>query len=426
MIFDVSRIAIGQVVAQSINLLALPVLTRLYQPEVFGAFAVFSAAIWILVVFATLQAEHLIITMRTKRMAKALTFAILFTVLLSGILIFALLETFIFLDLFQSITGDFNHLSVWLSLTVVVIGVNQVLRFYATYVGKFKAHSISVVLNSIGLVSVSIGYAIYVNGDAPVIGLIVGQITGMLISILPYILYTDILHVKERKLFYISYRILRSVVGKLPVLLVTHLSKTLSFRIPVFMVANVGGEISAGAFAMADRLISIPTGVFGQAVGQVFRHRFKSDKDDHVRQLEQPRAVIKATFVLALLSYGTFILVADPLVIFLLGENWAVVVPFVKIIAVMEMMNFIFYSVEDVAIIRGIYYYRMLWQFGQLCILMLLFVAVSVTDFIVDVENLVTVICLVRIVSIIYDLSRTWRSAKDIKIEAFSKWFKVD
>ncbi len=426
MLIDISRIAVGQVIAQVLNLLALPVLTRLYQPEVFGTFAVFSATTWILVIFATLQAEHLIVTMRTRRKAKALTFAILLMVLLFGVFIFALLEVVLTFEWFRVVANRVDNLAFWLSLTVVTISISQVLRYYATYVGQFKAHGRSAVLNAIALASVSIGFALYISGEATVIGLILGQAVGMMFSILPYVFYTDILHMNGRKAFFISYKVLRSTLGKLPVLIVTHLSKTLSFRVPVFMVANIGGEVSAGAFAMADRLMSIPTGVLGQAVGQVFRHRYRLDKDDQTRNIEQPKKVMKIAFIFALVSYGIFILLADSIILFLLGPDWAVVIPFVKIIAVMELMNFVYYSVEDVSIIRGIYYYRMLWQFGQLCALSILFFMISATSIFMDVEILVMVICTFRIVFIMYDLSRTWRNVKDINLTTLKRWLKIE
>ena len=425
MIGDMSRVAAGQVIAQLINLSALPVITRFYNPDVFGVFAVFSAVTWILVVLVTLQAEHLIITMRTRRLAKALTFAILASVFVCCILTIAVLEVFSFIGWISPFTTRLPDLSIWLGLTVAVIAVNQVLRYYATYLGKFKAYGNSVVLNSIGLVSVTIGYAAFIDKSAPVLGLILGQITGMVLSIIPYLLYTDLLRLRELKLVRMSGRILRAELSKLPILLVTHLSKTLSFRIPVFIVASVGGEVSAGAYAMADRLVSIPTGVFGQSIGQVFRHRFKSDKHDSVRQLEQPRIVIKASFILALVAYGIFIYFADILVLLVLGESWAVVVPFVRLVAAMEMMNFVFYSVEDVAVIRGIFVYRMLWQFGQLCLLSALFLFASISNYFDNVEHAVIVVCSIRILFVAYDLSRTWRNVQDLRLGRLNKWLKI-
>jgi O-antigen/teichoic acid export membrane protein len=45
---------------------SLPYITRYYNPEEFGVFAVFSAIIGILVVFSTGKVEFLIITMKSK------------------------------------------------------------------------------------------------------------------------------------------------------------------------------------------------------------------------------------------------------------------------------------------------------------------------------------------------------------------------
>ena len=66
MLYNISRIASGQFIAQLILLVSLPFITRHYNPQEFGIFAVFSAIAWILVSFSTGKLEALIITMETK------------------------------------------------------------------------------------------------------------------------------------------------------------------------------------------------------------------------------------------------------------------------------------------------------------------------------------------------------------------------
>ena len=53
MLADISRIASGQFIAQLMLLVAIPFITRYYNPEEFGLFAIFSAIAWILVSFST-------------------------------------------------------------------------------------------------------------------------------------------------------------------------------------------------------------------------------------------------------------------------------------------------------------------------------------------------------------------------------------
>ncbi len=417
MIIDMSRVATGQIVAQTINFLALPILTRLYDPEVFGVFAIFSSVAWVLVIFGTLQIEHLIITMKTKELAKAMAFSI--TLILFFFVCVSVLFVYWATIFFEPsrIIAEIHIYLYWVAVTVFLLGLNQVFRFYATSIGEFRCHGSSVVFNSIGLVSVSVGCALLVEKENLVFGLILGQISGLFLSLIPFLLATDILKFREVKLFWFMSRILSAQSSKIPVLLLTHLSKTMNFRLPVFIVAAVGGGSSAGAFAMADRLISIPTGVLGQSIGQVFRYRYKSDKNHSVREIEQPRRVIKLSTIIAIPSYGALIFYGDSLILFLLGEEWKIILPFIQLVAIMEMMNFIYYGVEDVAIIRGIYYYRMLWQFAQLCLLAILFLVTSTSGFISEATTIVLFVCAIRVFFVLYDLYRTWTNRADVNIK---------
>ncbi|VVM24471.1 hypothetical protein BSPWISOXPB_8003 [uncultured Gammaproteobacteria bacterium] len=87
MLANISRIASGQFIAQLILVASLPYITRYYNPEEFGVFAVFSAIIGILVVFSTGKVEFLIITMKSKDEAVALTIGTMIMVLIFSFVI---------------------------------------------------------------------------------------------------------------------------------------------------------------------------------------------------------------------------------------------------------------------------------------------------------------------------------------------------
>lgn len=414
MFADISRIASGQLFAQLINFIALPFLTRLYGPESFGVFAIFSATAWISVVFATGQAEHLVITMTTTRRALALTLGILGLVSSTSIIL-----VLVFGVVFNSwphlfIISNIVHVSFLIGLTVFLIGSNQALRYYATYTGSFRGHGVSAILTSVGTQGVCLGYAIFIDKSAPVNGLIYGQITGLALSLIPFLLYTDIRYGRVKTTIRLVPKVMQSQLGNIPVFLATHLSKTMHTRLPVLIVGVVAGGVGAGAYAMAERLIGMPTGLFGQAIGQVVRHRFKVDSNDGTRSVKQPQNVIKITFGLALLAYSLFIYIADWFVLFVLGKDWEVAIPIVRIVAVMAMLNLVFYSVEDVAVIRRNFRYRMLWQLSQLLLLGTMYIGLISIDYEIHVEVLVAIIVTIRVLFVLYDLLRTWRNVKSV------------
>lgn len=412
MLIDISRIISGQFIAQLMLLLSLPFIARYYNPEEFGVFAIFSAITWILVVFSTGKLESLIITMKNKNQAVALTNGILLIVLVISLVITAIIEFLLsdFLNDFLSV--NIKHLSVLVGTTVLFTGSAQILRYYATYLGNFSGHGVAAILNAVGIISVSLGYAIFIGGESLPIGIILGQIFGQALSFLVFLFYTDILKMASLKISRSSFIIVFNQAHKIPVVLVTQLASTLSVRISTLIMSAIAGVASAGAFSMSERIVSMPTSTFGHAVGQVVRHRFSKEYqvDNYTKTL--PKKVISLTFLITLIGYGFLIVSADWFVPLFLGDQWEVIIPFIQIIAIMELFNFIFYSVEDIAIIRNNYTYRMWSQILQLISLMILYGIVDMTNILLSIEWVLGLICLSRILFVVYDLTQTWHGIK--------------
>ena len=408
MIADISRIASGQFIAQLMLLISLPFITRYYNPEEFGVFAIFSAITWILVVFSTGKVESLIITMQNKEQAVALTTGVLLIVLVASLTIVVIIDFFLSNFLNALLSRNIQSLPILVGITVFFTGSAQILRYYATYLGNFSGHGMAAVLNAIGIISVSLGYAIFIGGESLPIGIILGQVVGQALSLFVFLFYTDIVKAVSLKMLKPPFVIVLNQARKIPVLLITQLTATLSVRISTLIMSAIGGAASAGAFSMSERIVSMPTGTFGQAVGQVVRHRFSKEYevDNHSNNL--PRKVISLTFLMTLIGYGSLIVLADWFVPFFLGEQWQIAIPFVKIIAIMELFNFVFYSVEDIAIIRNNFIYRMWSQIMQLVSLIVLYVVVDMTNILLSVEWVLGLICLSRILFVIYDLTKTW------------------
>jgi len=408
MLFDISRIVSGQFIAQLMLLVSIPFITRYYNPEEFGFFAIFSAIAWILVSFSTGKVESLIITMKNKDKAATLTIGVLTIILISSLVV-ALITGLLLSNAYPDFSSNSSYLSILLGVTILAIGSAQTLRCYATYLGRFSGHGVAAILNSTGVISVSLGYAILVDEDSLFIGLVLGQITGHALSFFVFLFYTDIISMTSLKIFNSSFSTVLNQAKKIPILLVTQLASTLSARMSTLIVLVAGGVSSAGSLSMAERIVSAPTNTFGQAVGQVVRHRYSEAYKVDKQNTSLPRKVIIFTFSVVVFGYGLIIALADWFVPLFLGEQWGIAIIFVQIVAIMELFNFVFYSVEDVAIIRDNFTYRMWSQMVQLLSLAIIYLIFSTKDLSLGVEWALSLICLARISFVVYDLLKTWR-----------------
>jgi len=408
MLFDISRIVSGQFIAQLMLLVSIPFITRYYNPEEFGFFAIFSAIAWILVSFSTGKVESLIITMKNKDKAATLTIGVLTIILISSLVV-SLITGLLLSNAYPDFSSNSSYLSILLGVTILAIGSAQTLRCYATYLGRFSGHGVAAILNSTGVISVSLGYAILVDEDSLFIGLVLGQITGHALSFFVFLFYTDIISMTSLKILNSSFSTVLNQAKKIPTLLVTQLASTLSARMSTLIVSVVGGVSSAGSLSMAERVVSAPTNTFGQAVGQVVRHRYSEAYKVDKQNTSLPRKVIIFTFPVVVFGYGFIIALADWFVPLFLGEQWGIAIIFVQIVAIMELFNFVFYSVEDVAIIRDNFRYRMWGQLIQLLSLAMVYIYFEQESTSESVMLALGLICFSRILFVVYDLSKTWR-----------------
>jgi O-antigen/teichoic acid export membrane protein len=99
------------------------------NPEEFGVFAVFSAIIGILVVFSTGKVEFLIITMKSKDEAVALTIGTMIMVLIFSFVI-TLITLFFLSDFLNSFfLKEFSYLPLLMGVTITTYGRHNQRRY---------------------------------------------------------------------------------------------------------------------------------------------------------------------------------------------------------------------------------------------------------------------------------------------------------
>jgi len=409
MFLDITRIASGQLIGQIFLLISLPIISRYYSPEDFGVFAVFSSIIWILVAISSAKAESLIITMKSRERAFQLTIEICILIFLASLIMGIILVLLKDTEVLQSLS-KIDYLPFLFSLTIVFVGFSQTLRSYVTYLGKFNAHGVASILNAIGIIIVSIGFAKFLPNSYLPVGLILGQLFGQFLSFLIFAYYSELVINLDLNNFIRPFYLIIGLLRKIPILLITQIAFVLSLSFPTLIINSVGGLASAGALAMASRIISMPTSTLGPAVGQVFRHRFASIHKKDSKNLTFPRVVISTTFLLAILVYGLAFLLSDIFVPFFLGKQWISAIFFVKAIIVMEVFNFVYYAVEDLAIIRDKFSYRMWSQLLQLFALVIMYFYVLNSDNLLSVDTALILIVFFRISFVVFDIKKSWKN----------------
>lgn len=257
----------GSVGRQAIMVLAAPLLTRLYTPQDFGLLAVFVALLSFFTVIACLRYELAIPLPSDDHEAGALLVLSLLAVL--GV------STLIAVPLFlyrEAVSRLFNtpRLADYIYLVpagTLFIGVYNVLNFWSIRMKAFTPLAKTKVNQSLAAVGIQLGGAPF----GPV-ALLIGQIVGYAAGSLSLILRTISQRWEAIKSVGLSDVMLVARRYKQFPLLSTWsaLFNTAGAQLPPILFAALFNPEIAGIYALANRVLSMPTQLLGQAIGNVF------------------------------------------------------------------------------------------------------------------------------------------------------------
>lgn len=316
---SVVTLASGTAIAQLLLVLAVPVLTRLYTPADYGALAVYSSTLTVLVVVASLRYEAAIPLPEDDQVAGsllALTFVLL-TVMaaLVSVLVWLAGDAFI-----AAVKVPALRPYLWLiPLGFIGAGAYQALSYWAIRRRAFGRVARTKVSQSVGQVVPQIGLGVL---GAGVPGLLIGDLIGRAAGGGGLAL----LALRERPPAQVTRASLVAVAGRyrrFPLLTTwSGLFNIGSLQLPSILFAAGFGAAAAGFYALSFKMLVLPTMLVGQAVGQVFLSRAApfAREPEQLRQLTERTAL--ALFACGLPVFGAVALAGPQLFATVMGKEW--------------------------------------------------------------------------------------------------------
>ncbi|MGC2863979.1 oligosaccharide flippase family protein [Corynebacterium glutamicum] len=323
------QIATGTMAGQVVTFIALPVLSRLYDPTQFGLLTVAMSISAMLLPWSLLGVDQAIVQARddkevTRLTVIAVTGQIVVSIALFGILIITP----------GSINSDESlriFLAVSLPLLLITNGVSALLQQYAIRQGKYGSLgsrnsiiSISITLFQL-LLSFTVGIA-WVNGL--IVGAFLGNLVGVLVMISYARPYFQRVSIKDAR------RTLQEF-WRFPLVFAPMVSLAqLSQQFPALFVAYWFSISDSGQLGMAERVAAAPASILGLAGASVFVGEFSLG----VRQGENEVAPIYSKFSKVLVPIAVLVAlgfaVLSPLIIpKFLGAEWILAAQIMQISA---------------------------------------------------------------------------------------------
>lgn len=346
----------GTAGAQIIAMLASPIVTRLYGPEAFGVMGTFSALISTIGPAAALTYPiAIVLPKRNKDAIGLMKLSIYITVIIS---IISLIILFLFN---RQITDVFNleEISTYLYLIPFVIlfaGLMQVTEQWLIRTKQFTINARVTVIQSfitnsskigIGLfypfASVLVLLSVLANGiNAVLMGLFIRKSNRNILS--------DLKDVSREKMLKLAKKHNDFPIYRAPEVFLFSVSSS----IPVLMLAALFGPASAGFYSIGRTVLRVPSGLIGQAVGNVFYPRIAeaSNKGENLTQLIK-RATL-ALGVVGIIPYGLVVLFGPFLFSLVFGADWTVAGEYARWIALGSFFMFMNHpSVRSLPVLKA-------------------------------------------------------------------------
>ena len=313
---SVFTVAGGTAVAQAIALAALPFITRLYQPELYGGFVIFLAWGGFLLPVVCARFEVAIALPSSLRAAWAVAWGSLGIAL--GVSALCALAVAVAWALYPP--ARLAALAL-LPLYVLLGGVVQVLGNWAARVHAYRRLSLSRIVQAAATALLSLAWVPLWGAQA--LGLVVATLAGQFIA----------LGVLAQGLSQTGFR--RRAAPRQVWRLMRHFRRLTLFNVPhvlsdaaqgsglPLLIAHFFGAPAAAYYAFSTRLLKAPLGLVSGAVSQVYYPRAASHRHDDERLRRDALRILAVSTTGVLLAWPLLLLVPDAAYAWAFGAAWA-------------------------------------------------------------------------------------------------------
>ena len=265
----ISLLLSGTVIAQGISVLALPVLTRIYNPEDFSVFAIYSSLLMFISVASCLRFEIAIPLPKENDEAVRIAVLALISNLIVSVAIFLIIA--VFYDYLISLIHQpkFNDFIWFVPLGIFFIGLYNIFQYWATRQKNFKTIAKSRVQQSVVSVIFQVAIGIVITGA---LGLVLGQIIRFSAGI--WELYKNFVQGAREVIQRLTFSDLKKTLidnQELPKYsAVEALANSAGTQLPVVIIASLVQGTEAGHLSLAMQVMALPVALVGSAISQIY------------------------------------------------------------------------------------------------------------------------------------------------------------
>lgn len=332
------------VVAQGITIAVVPLLTRLYHPEQFGVYSLFTNVAVLLAVVGALRYEFAIVLPTEDRDARSLVLLGLILAATAAAVTLMLGTAIGVLVRHSPKVGQLRPWLGWLAAAVFLSAVYSILMYWSLRQKAFASLAISRVVIAAAMAAVQLLTALWFGPYTAllIVAMVIGQASGVafLVWRTKFRFNRDVTVVEIRAIAkrYISFP-KYSAVGSL--------LDALSSLLPIAMLTILFSPRIAGLYAIADKVARTPAVLFGSSLQQVFYQRLAESRADPGACKALLVRTWRYLLAIGILPMAIIFATGPHLFGFVFGQQWIESGFFARILSVGLLVHFVAYPTTN-------------------------------------------------------------------------------
>ncbi len=371
---NVLTLMTGTTIAQAIPIAISPILTRIYAPEDFGIFSLYIGIVNFIAIVATARYEMAIVLPKSEKEAiNILALSILITI--SIVFVITLIILFFKESILTTLNANsLGNIIYLVPLSILLAGLAQSFNYWSNRKEYFKNMSNAQISQSISI-GISQPLLKYVGINS---GLILGNIVGRFVSV--FVLIHKFIKNDTTSIQYVKKEVmLEQMIKYKDFPLVNSLHAFIDIvrnSGSVMLISSFFGTTILGFYSLSLRVLQVPIGIIGSALGQVLYKKFSSLHNDNQALYPYVKVVMIKLVLIALPTFGILFFIAPDLFAFVFGEKWRVAGEYSQILIPYLFMNFLISSISSIPIIfnkqKEIFYISLFGNIIYILIIILL------------------------------------------------------
>jgi len=343
----------GSTVSVAIPIAVSPILTRIYSPQDFGDFGIYTALVLVLLSISSGKYEQAIVLPKANRDAAHLVYlTALITAAFCAVLFFL---TLIFNGSIVKLLAN-ERMGGWLyfvSISIFFASIYQALNYWCIRNKKFGGISKNRVMNSTTAAGASILAPTVLPPAGGIGGLILGEFAGRLLATigLARIFYSDPSSKSPGLLRSIALlrRYKKFCIFVMPGALLNIGSK----QVPILLFSFFYSSSFVGQLVLAQRVIQAPLGIISAAMSESLLQKTTEEFRRKGECFEIYKRVLMILSIPTLLPFAAVFFFAEEIFGFVFGDEWRsmgvivrILLPFYYVYLIAGVLNILFVSAE--------------------------------------------------------------------------------